>query len=61
MCYGSVTVEVKARAAVGPAEHAQVLNYLAISGYDCALLLNFGTPRLEHRRFVMGAAADGHR
>ena len=45
VCYGSVVVEVKARSVLGPADQAQVLNYLAMSGCTCALLLNFGTPR----------------
>src|SRR5262245_47210073 len=53
VCFGSVVVEVKARSAVGPAEQAQVLSYLASSEHQCALLLNFGTSRLAHHRFVL--------
>jgi GxxExxY protein len=52
VCFDSVVVEVKARAMTGPAEHAQVLNYLASTGHRCGLLLNFGAPRLEYHRFV---------
>jgi GxxExxY protein len=55
VCYGDVIVEVKATSITGPADHAQVLNYLAISGHHTALLLNFGRRSLEHQRFVMGA------
>jgi len=60
VCYGGVVVEVKARSVLGPADQAQVLNYLAISGCTCALLLNFGTPRLDYKRLVLGDATDGN-
>ena len=53
VCFGEVVVEIKARSAMTPADHAQVLNYLAVSGHGVALLLNFGAPSLEYRRFVM--------
>lgn len=52
VCYGDVVLEVKARSSTGPADQAQVLNYLASSDHSIALLLNFGTPRLEHKRFI---------
>ena len=53
VCYSEVIVEVKARASTGPAEEAQVLNYLAATGHQVALLLNFGGSRLDYRRFVL--------
>ena len=53
VCFEGVVVEVKARATTGPAEHAQVLNYLAATGHQCGLLLNFGGPKLEYRRFIL--------
>lgn len=52
ICYGEVVLEVKARSVTGPADHAQVLSYLASTRLRCGLLLNFGTPKLEHRRFI---------
>jgi GxxExxY protein len=52
ICYGEVLVEVKARSVTGPADHAQVLSYLASTKLRCGLLLNFGTSKLEHRRFI---------
>jgi GxxExxY protein len=58
VCYDDVIVEVKANSVTGPAEHAQVLNYLAVSGHHTALLLNFGRRSLEHHRFVMGDPID---
>jgi GxxExxY protein len=53
VCFDEVIVEVKARGATGPADAAQVLNYLAATGRPIALLLNFGTPRLDFRRFIL--------
>jgi GxxExxY protein len=52
VCCGQVVLEIKARSSTGPADHAQVLNYLASTKLQTGLLLNFGTARLEHKRFV---------
>jgi GxxExxY protein len=48
----SVIVEIKACEGIAPAHKAQAINYLAASGLNVALLLNFGRPRLEIRRLV---------
>ncbi len=53
VCYAKVLVELKALGALSGVETAQVLNYLKASHLERALLLNFGTPRLECRRLVM--------
>ena len=53
VCYGAVVVEVKARAGVGPAEHAQVISYLASTGHQRGLLLNFGGPSLHYKPFIL--------
>ena len=53
VCFDGVVVEVKALSSVGPAEDAQVLNYLALTGNRVALLLNFGERSLLHKRFVL--------
>jgi hypothetical protein len=34
-----------------------VLNYLASTGHQVALLLNFGAPRLQYKRYVLSKAA----
>ena len=53
VCFDSVVVEIKSRFATGPAEQAQVLNYLAATGHHCALLLNVGAARLEYKRLIL--------
>ena len=47
-----VLVELKACAGLDPVHEAQILNYLKVSGIHVGLLMNFGRPRLEYRRFV---------
>ena len=53
VCFDSVVVELKARFGTGPAEQAQVLSYLAATGHQCGLLLNFGSAKLEYKRFIL--------
>lgn len=53
ICFDAVVVEVKAVSATTPADEAQVLNYLALSGRRVGVLLNFGQRSLEHKRFVL--------
>ena len=55
VCFEAVVLEVKARSNTGPADHAQVISYLASSKIRIGLLLNFGGEKLEYRRFVWTA------
>jgi GxxExxY protein len=55
VCYYSIIVELKAISKLGDIETAQVLNYLRATGFEKALLFNFGALSLEKRRLVMGA------
>ncbi|MGH7778232.1 MAG: GxxExxY protein [Candidatus Binataceae bacterium] len=52
ICFDEVVVELKALARFGGTEQSQVINYMKATGFKVALLLNFGTPSLEYRRFV---------
>ncbi len=45
-------VELKAIHAITGVEEAQVLNYLKATGMARGLVLNFGQPRLQFKRFV---------
>ncbi|MBY0494252.1 MAG: GxxExxY protein [Cyanobacteria bacterium] len=52
ICFDEVVLEIKARSVTGPADHAQVISYLASTRKRHGLLLNFGTSKLEHKRFI---------
>jgi GxxExxY protein len=49
-----VVVEVKAVKALDDVHTAQCMNYLKATGLRVCLLLNFGKPRVEVKRIVLG-------
>jgi len=53
VCFDSVIVEVKALSRLSSVEESQLINYLKVTGYHTGLLINFGTPSLQQRRFVL--------
>ena len=47
-----VIVELKAVKAITPEHQAQVINYLQATGIEVGLLINFGNPKLEYKRYT---------
>jgi GxxExxY protein len=47
-----VLVEIKAKSNLEPVDTSQTLSYLKASGYEVALLLNFGAPKLGIKRLI---------
>jgi GxxExxY protein len=48
----TIILELKAALAFHPKHDAQTINYLAATGYQLALLLNFGAESLQHKRLI---------
>ncbi len=47
-----IILELKGVSTLHPKHQAQALNYLTATGFRLALLLNFGTDTLQHKRVV---------
>jgi len=52
VCHGAIVVELKAIKTLTDIAYAQTLHYLKATGFERALLINFGTPQLEYKRFI---------
>ena len=52
VCYNKIVVELKAVDNLLPIHTAQVINYLAITGYKLGLLVNFNTRVIIPERIV---------
>ena len=52
ICYEGIIVELKALQKISGSETAQVIHYLKASGFSKALLINFGAPSLQFKRYV---------
>jgi len=53
VAYGKIIVELKALDELTSHEEAQAINYLKASGFEVALLINFGAESLEWKRMVL--------
>ena len=51
--YGKIILEIKSKKGIIEEHYAQVMNYLAISGLEVGLLINFHEKSLEYKRIVM--------
>ena len=52
VCFEQIIVEIKAIRTITSIEEAQLLNYLKATGFPIGLLINFGTPKLEWKRYA---------
>ena len=52
VCYNKIVVELKAVDELLPVHQAQVINYLAITGYQLGLLVNFNAEKIKPERIV---------
>ena len=53
ICFGKIIVELKAVEKLNDVHRSQTLNYLNATGFELAILVNFGHfPRLEYERLV---------
>lgn len=47
-----VLIELKVAGGLSKENFAQTINYLKATGIEIGLLVNFGTPKIEYRRFT---------
>lgn len=47
-----ILIELKAIKALASIHHTQIINYLNATKIQVGLLMNFGNPRLEYKRFT---------
>lgn len=58
VCYQAIVVELKALKRLTALEESQMINYLKATGHHRALLFNFGSQSLEHKRFILNPQMD---
>ncbi len=52
LCHDRIVVEIKSIKAITGIEEAQILNYLKATNLPLGLIVNFGAPQLEWKRYV---------
>lgn len=51
VCFGKIIIEIKAVSTLLDEHRAQLLNYLAATGFELGMLINFGHyPKIEYER-----------
>lgn len=60
IAYGHIMVELKAINGPMDAHHGQVINYLSATKQELGLLVNFGLPSLQYRRFIVSKNKRQH-
>ena len=58
LCMDRIIVEIKAIKAITGVEEAQLLNYLKATGLPLGLIVNFGSKKLEWRRYANTKSDD---
>jgi GxxExxY protein len=52
ICFNEIIIEIKAMEGLVPEHEAQLLNYLKATQKPLGLLINFGAPSLQYKRFA---------
>lgn len=52
VCHDQIIIEIKAIKEIAGVQEAQILNYLKATGLPVGLILNFGAPQLEWKRYA---------
>lgn len=58
LCQDRIIVEIKAIKAITGVEEAQLLNYLKATGLPLGLIINFGSKKLEWKRYANTKSDD---
>lgn len=52
ICFENIVIEIKAMEGLVPEHEAQLINYLKATNKPLGLLINFGGPKLQYKRFA---------
>ena len=53
ICYKNIVVELKAIKELSSNDQSQAINYLKATGFELAILVNFGSKSLQYKRIVL--------
>lgn len=53
ICYNNIVVELKAIKELSNNDQSQAINYLKATGFELAILINFGSKSLQYKRIVL--------